>query len=174
MNSKLKKVVLTALFAALAFCATYFLNFFPTPTGGYVNLGDCFVLTAGFLLGPIYGGLAAGIGSMLADAIAGYAVYILPTFIIKFCMAVVAWAIFRFLGKKYVLPVRIGAAIVGEIVMILGYYIVEATFLGYGFVGAAASIIPNVFQGVFGVVSSVLVTELLTRNKYIKKHLEEL
>ena len=30
----------------------------PLPTG-YVNIGDCFVIVSGFLLGPIYGGLAA-------------------------------------------------------------------------------------------------------------------
>ena len=30
----------------------------PLPTG-YVNIGDCFVIISGFLLGPVYGGFAA-------------------------------------------------------------------------------------------------------------------
>ena len=59
-----QKIVLAAMLAALTFCATYVMKV-PTPTGGYVNLCDSFVLTSGWILGPIYGTLAAAIGSML-------------------------------------------------------------------------------------------------------------
>lgn len=40
---------------------------------GYVNLGDCAVLISAWMLGPLYGGAAAGIGSALADLLSGYA-----------------------------------------------------------------------------------------------------
>ena len=38
----------------------------PSPLKGYLNLGDCAVLLAGWLLSPVYGFLAAGLGSALA------------------------------------------------------------------------------------------------------------
>lgn len=44
----------------------------PSPTKGYLNLGDCAVLFSGWLLGPIYGTVAGGVGSALADLLAGY------------------------------------------------------------------------------------------------------
>ena len=47
----------------------------PSPVSGYVNLGDCGVLLSAWVLGPWYGGAAAGIGSMLADIFSGYAHY---------------------------------------------------------------------------------------------------
>ena len=60
---KLQKLVLAALFAALTYVATNIIHM-PTPvTNGYVNLGDCMVLLGAFLLGPVYGAAAGGIGS---------------------------------------------------------------------------------------------------------------
>ena len=60
------RIVLVALFAALTCVATMFLRI-PSPTGGYLNLGDGIALLSAFLLGPWLGGVAAGLGSMLAD-----------------------------------------------------------------------------------------------------------
>ena len=36
---------------------------------GYVNLGDCIVLTAGWMLSPTYGFLAAGLHYLLVSAV---------------------------------------------------------------------------------------------------------
>ena len=64
-NNKTKKIVFTAVFAALCCIATY-LIIIPIPLGiGYVNFGDVFVLAAAWCLGG-YGALA-GIGCALAD-----------------------------------------------------------------------------------------------------------
>lgn len=73
-DSKIKKMVLTALLAALTCVATMIIQI-PSPMNGYVNLGDCFVLLSGWLLGPWLGFAAGGIGSMLADIFTGYAHY---------------------------------------------------------------------------------------------------
>ena len=89
-NTKVKKLVFAALFAALACAATFIHIPVPPMTNGYVNLGDCFVLLAGFCLGPVYGGLAGGIGSALTDLLGGYFHYVPATLIIKFLMALAA------------------------------------------------------------------------------------
>ena len=67
--NKTKKLVVAALFAALTFTATFFIQF--KLPNGYLNPGDAVVLLGGRILGPLYGGLAAAMGSMLADVISG-------------------------------------------------------------------------------------------------------
>ena len=72
MNSNLKKIVMTALFAALACVATMSIRI-PTPgTGGYIHPGDAIVILSGVVLGPSYGLLADGIGSAMSDLLGGY------------------------------------------------------------------------------------------------------
>mgnify|MGYP002565466613 CR=1 FL=1 len=73
-DKKIRKLVLAALLAALVCVATMVVQI-PSPMQGYVNLGDCFVLLSGWLLGPWYGFAAGGIGSMLADIFLGYGHY---------------------------------------------------------------------------------------------------
>ena len=66
-----KKMVTAALLAAFTCIATMIIKI-PTPTFGYIHLGDGLVLLCGIILGPGIGALAAGIGSMFADIFSGY------------------------------------------------------------------------------------------------------
>ena len=166
-----KKLVLTALFAALTFCATFVIKV-PTVTGGYVNLGDSLVLTSAWVLGPV-GILSAALGSALSDLLGGYPIYILPTFIIKGLMAFVAWGLFKIIPIKRTFVSRVIGAIAAEIIMVGGYYIVEAVFMGYGFGGALASVPGNVVQAVFGIISGVIITEVLLNVKATQRFLNQ-
>ena len=65
-NNKLKKLIIAAMFGAII-CVVTMVVKIPLPLGGYVHLGDAFIILAGLYLGWVYGGTAAGIGSMLAD-----------------------------------------------------------------------------------------------------------
>ena len=59
-----KKLVLSALFAALACVATMSIRI-PTPgTGGYIHPGDAIVILCGVFLDPVSAFLAAGIGNI--------------------------------------------------------------------------------------------------------------
>ena len=167
-----KKLVLAALFAALTFCATFVIKI-PTVTGGYVHLGDSFVLTSAWVLGPVWGTAAAAIGSALSDLLGGYPVYILPTFIIKGLMALAAYGIFKLINVKKTYISRIIGAIVAEVIMVGGYYLCESTFLGYGFVGALASVPANAVQAAFGIISGVVITEVLLTVNLNKKFFEK-
>ena len=75
-----KKLVLTALMTALTMVSTLFIRL-PLPLG-YVQLGDGFVFLSVFLLGPLWGTVAAGCGSALADVF-GYVLYSPATLLIK-------------------------------------------------------------------------------------------
>lgn len=171
MKLKYHKFVLGSLFAALIFCATYIIKI-PTLTGGYVHLGDGFVIIAGWMLGPIFGPLAAGIGSALSDLLGGYPQYILPTFIIKGLMAFIAAMLNTAMSKgRGVVLKRIISAICAEILMVAGYYFIEATIMSYGFAGAIVGVLPNAVQAIFGVISSILIYQALSVNKRIKEYL---
>lgn len=146
-NKQITKLVLTALFAALAFVATYIIKVPTVGTNGYVNIGDTIVLLSAWMIGGIYGGLAAGIGSALSDLIAGYGTYVPGTFVIKFIMAVIAYLIFAAIKKANINKVvgYIVSGVVAELIMVFGYFLYESTLLGYG-LAAAASIPSNFIQ----------------------------
>ena len=154
---------MAALMAALACVATMIIKI-TSPLKGYLNLGDCIVLTAGWLLSPTYGFLAAGLGSALADVFSGYVTYAPATFIIKGLMALIAFYGFKLLNKKIGnLPSRIISGIVAEIVMILGYFVFEG-FL-YGFIPSAVNIPANGVQGIAGLIIGVILIKAFEKSK---------
>ena len=126
-----KHLSFTAVLAALCCVSTVFFVV-PLPASGYFNMGDVFVLLSGWLLGPLYGAAAAGLGTMLADVVGGYASYAPATLVIK--------------EKLDVLP-RAVSALVGEALMVLGYFFFEGVLLGMG-MGAAPNLLGNALQGV--------------------------
>ena len=163
MNTRTKKIVISALMAALTLVATMIVKI-PSPLKGYVNLGDCIVLLSGWLLSPAYGFLAAGIGSAFADVFSGYFVYAPATFLIKGLMAVIAYYGFKMLYNNLGnLLSRIAAGIVAEIVMVLGYFVFEG--LLYGFTPSLVNIPANAVQGVAGVIIGVLLIKVFDKFK---------
>lgn len=170
-NLHTKKIINSALFAALVFCATYVTKI-PTSMG-YIHIGDCFILLGTWILGPVYGGLSAAIGSMLCDLIGGYPQYLLPTFIIKGLMAVIGYYLYKMLKKKMSHLSIIISGCIAAVFMAFGYYFVEAIFLGYGFGGAAVSIIPNLMQGFFGTVCATIIFGIFRKNKTLSKYISD-
>lgn len=163
MNERIRKIVTAAVFAALI-CAATMLIQIPTITKGYVNLGDCVVLIAGWVLGAQWGFAAAGIGSALADIIAGYAVYAPGTFLIKGLTAVIA-ALIAHLIRSHGLTARIVSAVTAELFMALGYFLYEWVFITGTFETSVIGIPENLVQGSVGVLSSVALMTALERTK---------
>ena len=123
------------------------------------------------LLGPWYGLFAAGIGSGLADLLAGYAHYVPGTFLIKGLVALIAALLLRPLLKKgEKIPFWRLAVIElpSEVVMVLGYFGYKALILGKG-LSAAASIPNNLVQAAIGIVLSVLLYTALSKVPEIHK-----
>lgn len=179
MNNResLLKTVMAALFAALTFAATMAVKI-PTPAMGYVHAGDCIVLMSGILLGPLYGGFAAGSGSMLSDLAGGYALWAPGTFVIKFLTAYVAALLYKRLDDKDTLrrPARTAiSGLAGETVMVAGYlaydivvlFVINAGTEEAGLVAALAqslSEIPfNAVQGLTGVVLATILVPVISR-----------
>ena len=81
-----------SILAAMVYVTSAFLQIpIPTPIGSTrLHLGNVMCLLSGMLLGPWYGGLAAGFGSMLFDLLNPAYIASAPfTFVFKFAMAAV-------------------------------------------------------------------------------------
>ena len=157
-HNKLMRMVQTGLLTALVCAATMVIRI-PTPNGGYVNIGDALVLLSGWMLGPVYGFFAAGVGSALADLLWGYGTYVPGTLIIKGCMGLVA--------ALTVHKRRLLGGVAAEVIMIGGYFLYESTLLGYG-MAAAASIPGNSIQGTVGLVLGLLLYSVCKKQGLIK------
>lgn len=112
----LKYIVLSALFAAMIFVMTAFVHI-PTQQG-YVHIGDGIIYLAAALLPMPYAIGAAAIGAGLSDYLSGYALWILPSMLIK------AAGVTVFTAKKpAILHKRnIFALLPAAIICIGGYY----------------------------------------------------
>ena len=158
-----QKIVMAAMLAALACVATMIIKI-PSPLNGYINMGDCIVLLAGWTLSPMYGFFAAGLGSALADLLSGYVTYAAATFAIKGAMALIAYYGFELLRKKINgLPSQIISGAVAEVWMIMGYFLFEG-FL-YGFIPSAVNIPANGVQGIAGLVLGCILIRIFEKNK---------
>lgn len=151
-KTNVQRLALGGLMAALVCVATSVFKL-PVPiTQGYIHLGDAFVLVSAAILGPL--GVAAGaIGSLLADLLGGYFQYLLPTFVIKGLVGLVAYAGLKGSKPLWVEWLVLAAA---EAVMVLGYFLAEC--LMYGVASATGAVLPNVVQGLGGaVIGAVLI-----------------
>ena len=162
-----KKLVTTALFMALTIVATMFIRI-PLPLG-YVNLGDAFIFLAVFILGPVCGVIAGGVGAGIADLF-GYITYAPGTLVIKSAMALVAWLVYQLLktATKKAMFAEIAGGIAGTIVMAVGYFVYEV--LLFTTAGVAVLNMPwNLLQGGVGITIAVAVMRVLTATKVLDK-----
>ena len=161
MHSKTKRIVVASLMAALTCVATMIIKI-PSPLEGYLNLGDCVVLVAGWMLSPAYGFLAAGLGSALADLLSGYAIYAPATFVIKGLMALVAFAVYKLLQKRVgKFAARLIGGVTAEVLMIAGYFVFEGCMYGFG--PSVVNVPANAMQGVAGIIVGLLLIKVFEK-----------
>lgn len=161
-TQSVKRLVLSALFAALTCTATALLHL-SSPLGGYLHLGDCFVLLGAFLLPPLWGVGAGALGSALADLLLGYSQYIPATLLIKALTVLAAHALFLSLGRRRLFGAAVGAA-AGELLMAAGYFIFEWFLYGIG--GSTESLLSvNLPQAGLNALAAVLLLAALQKTK---------
>lgn len=164
----LKKMVLAALFTALTCIATMLIQIQMPATQGYVNIGDCFVLLGAWVLGPYFGAFAGGVGSALADLLAGYMHYVPATLLIKALMALIAGLVYRQLAKKHAYLGQLIGGAAAELWMVLGYFVYAWLILDKG-LAAATSIPGNLLQGGIGLVAALALIVALRESKTLER-----
>lgn len=171
-----RKLAYIALFMALVYIFSRFFQVpYVTPFGNTrFHLGNVFCLLAGILLGPVHGGLAAGLGSMLFDLFDPVYFTSAPTtFINKFLMAWVAGYFFykrRNTGSQQV-KVAI-SAILGQLTYIILYlaksFISSYFIMGLTFEAAMGEIITkggvSLINGILSVIFATILALPLLKN----------
>lgn len=160
-NNRIQRLVVAALLAAMICVATMVIKFPIQATGGYINLGDGAVILTGFVMGPVYGAAAAGIGSALADLFSGYAVYVPATFVIKAAVAAAAGLAVKKVAETGIVKILLSAC-ASELLMVCGYFLFEWAILGLG-VSAVQGLAGNAVQALGGVVTAAVLIPVIRR-----------
>ncbi len=161
IQNKVLGLVLLAMFTAAIAVATAYLSI-PNGAGGYIHLGDGIIFACSMILGPA-GAIAAGIGSALADVMAGYVMYAPATFVIKALMGLLVGVFYRKKDGVTSFLLNICLFLICEGVMVGGYFIYEI-FL-YGLSGAIANVAANLIQGSAGVVMGAIFAPFIKKIK---------
>lgn len=164
-QSTILQVALTGMMAAVVLVSTMFLHIdIPLPTGKtMLSLGNAMCLLSGLLLGPIYGGLAGGLGSFLYDLMDPVFISQAPiTFLFKFAIGFVSGMIL-YAGKKE-RPVTISRSIVGGIaasltymLLYLGKSLLMLVLAGSELQPALVAIVPKIAASSSNAILAVLV-----------------
>lgn len=167
-SDKIIKLVTASLMAALTCVVTMMIPIKIPLNDGYIHPGDAFVLLSGIILGPIYGGLAAGIGSMFADLLSPYAPYAAATLVIKALAAMVAAYSYRHIRVRSVVL----AGTLGGIIVTLGYFIIERFIFGSALAAAVIGVPFNILQNIFGILLASILLPLLRKVPQIRSMMD--
>ena len=172
-KSSVYKIVTVGLLGALVFVSNYLSFPIPVPVGDIsrIHLGNVFCLLAGFVMGPVGGGLASGIGAALYDLTNPAYIASAPfTFLFKFLLAFVCGVIAhggRMSGSmlqecKISAPRYFIAAVSGSVTYIVLYLAkayIEAVLMGSAHEAAMISLVTKLatssVNGVLAVIISV-------------------
>ena len=129
-----KQIAFVGIMAALVYATSAFLQIpIPTAIGSTrLHMGNVMCLLSGLLLGPVQGGLAAGIGSMFFDLTNPAYIASAPfTFAFKFAMAWICGMIAKDQGNpklwKYIVGAAVGA--LSYVVLYLSKSFIEDHFV---------------------------------------------
>ena len=136
-NLRMKKLLQTALMAALCFVSFTFIQIkIPLPGGdaSSIHIGNAFCVLAALLLGGWYGGLAGAIGMTFADILDPvYIVGAPKTFVLKLCIGLITGFVAHNIAKisesndkKYIFKWSIIASVCG-----LAFNVIFDPVVGY-------------------------------------------
>jgi len=151
-NMNLRRLVLTAMFAALVAVATMVINVPTIATRGFINVGDTMIFVTGVFMGPAVALLAGGIGSALADLLLAYTHWAPWTLVIKGLEGFIVGSLAQAHFKKYqrISWRTVAAMVLAAAWMVLGYYIAGGIMRGFRV--ALASVPGNIIQGMGSVI----------------------
>lgn len=159
LQNKTQKIILTSLMASIVLLSTLIKIVIPLPSGNtMIHLGNIACIVSGLLLGSIYGGLAAGIGSFLFDLLDPIFIASAPiTFVLKFLMAFICGTVKKSLNIENPIIKNGISAIVGSICFLVLYliktFIINAAVLK---VSLAANLILIAKSGLISLINVII------------------
>ena len=158
-----RELTLTAVMSAFVFIAT-FVPKIPIPLG-YAHLGDAAIFVIVVMFGRKIGIMSGCFGSMLADLIGGFPIWIGPTLIIKWLMAETFARIANLDDKFNWHSLRtVTALLLAGIVMATGYTLTGA--LLYDSLEAGLSSAPGLLiEGLVNAVAAIFAGTVMLKHR---------
>ena len=161
-SEKIVNMVITAMFIALTFVLTGYINIripFLAANGGLIHLGNIPLFVAAALYGRKTGAMAGAFGMALFDVTSGWVSWAPFTFVI---CGLIGYVFGLITEKKKTKGALVLAVFAAAVVKVVGYYIAEI-ILYSNFVAPLASIPGNLVQ--IGVAGIVVVPVIMVLNK---------
>lgn len=163
MNSKVKKMAVSAMFAAMIFVLTMFVKV--PVASGYVHFGDALVYICASVVGGPWAVLAAAIGEGLADVAGGYFSYAPATIISKSVLALI-FVLTTKKSEKILTPVSALMTIPAGLVTVGGYYIADLIIdKSYAVVDIPGNVIQAVGSAVIFIVLALALDGVKIKSK---------
>ncbi len=164
-KKSLLKISHTAIFTAIILLSTMLIKFSTGLGEGYIHFGDCFIYLSACVLPFPYCLVAGAVGGAFADILGGFAIWSIPTAIIKALIVLP----FMFACKKNksskILNSKIALmTVVSGIISIVGYFITECIL--YSVASATLSIIGNTIQAVSSGVLFIIIASALDKMNF--------
>lgn len=157
----------TGVFAALIFVLTYTVKI--NIANGYYHVGDAAIFLAASCLPLPYAAAASALGAGLADLVSGYAIYAVPTMIIKSGMI----CLMNCRHSGIVCKRNLAGLILSLFISVGGYYLAEVLLITRSFEASLISIWGNLVQfsvsAVIYVIIGLTFDKLKLRNKIFGK-----
>lgn len=167
-HSKTLEITMTALFIAMTYVATAFINVkipFLAANGGLIHLGNIPLFVAAAVWGRKTGAIAGAFGMALFDLSCGWVAWAPFTFVICGLIGFVFGTIAGADGKKIRLILGVLAA---ACIKVAGYYVAEGIIYG-NWIAPLTSIPGNLVQ--IGVAGFIAVPLILVLKTYWKKEI---
>lgn len=150
----LLQITYTSIFTVIILLSTSVIKISTGFGEGYIHLGDSFIYLTACVLPFPYCLIASALGGGLADILSGYAIWSIPTMLIKMLNALpfMLNKSGRILSKQTVLT-----TVISGLVTIIGYFITEC-FL-YSVASATLSIIGNSIQAVASGIIFIIIAK---------------
>lgn len=157
-KKSLLKITYTAIFTAIILLATSLIKFSTGLGEGYIHLGDCFVYLSACILPFPYCLVAGALGGALADILSGYAIWAIPTMLIKMLNAVpFALVCRKYKSNKILSKYTVLMTIISGMITILGYFVAECIL--YSVASATLSLLGNTIQAVASGIIFVIIAK---------------
>lgn len=140
------RITYTAIFAAIIMLFTALIKFSTGLGEGYIHLGDSIIYLCACVLPFPYCIIAAALGGALADVLAGFAIWSIPTAIIKALVALPFALVARNNPSKILNKQTAFMPVASGIISIADYFVAECIL--YSVASATLSILGNVIQAV--------------------------
>ena len=157
-KKSLLRITNTAIFTAIILLATSVIKFSTGLGEGYIHLGDSFVYLTACILPFPYCLIAGALGGGLADILSGYAIWAIPTLIIKMLNAVpFALICSKYKSSKILSKQTVLMTFVSGIITIFGYFVTECIL--YSVASATLSLLGNTIQAVASGIIVVIIAK---------------